>query len=149
MLNTVQDVFDIAIRIIDAQNESSGSTNTADTREYMLRTPSLLNSILDRCYPASDTYQDALKATAPGKRPVCPKVFEMTDTIDLDERICTGVLPYGLAGLLLQEENPEVADFNWQTFLAQLDEAKSGLPSMISDIESPYGSIEYGEFSQW
>ena len=62
MLNTVQDIFDIAIRLIDAQNESTGSTKTADTKEYELRTPSLLNSILDRAYPASDTYAAAQEA---------------------------------------------------------------------------------------
>ena len=31
-LNTVQDVFDIAVRLMDAQNESTGSTNTSDTK---------------------------------------------------------------------------------------------------------------------
>ena len=66
MLNTVQDIFDIAIRLIDAQNESTGSTKTADTKEYELRTPSLLNSILDRAYPASDTYAAAQEAAGPG-----------------------------------------------------------------------------------
>ena len=82
MLNTVQDVFDIAIRLMDAQNESTGTTDTADTKEYRLRTPSLVNSLLDRVYPGSDTY-----ATAdPGKRPICPKVAAMTDTLALDER---------------------------------------------------------------
>ena len=68
MLNTVQDIFDIAIRLIDAQNESNGSTKTADTKEYELRTPSLLNSILDRAYPASDTYA-AAQEEAGGGRP--------------------------------------------------------------------------------
>lgn len=65
MLNTVQDIFDISIRLIDAQNESTGSTKTADTKEYELRTPSLLNSILDRAYPASDTYAAAQEAAGP------------------------------------------------------------------------------------
>lgn len=149
MLNTVQDVFDIAIRLMDAQNESTGSTDTADTKEYKLRTPSLVNSLLDRVYPGSDTYTAA--ATA-GKRPVCPKIAAMEDTLELDERICTGVLPYGLAGLLLTEENPTLSDFFWQTFLEQLDEAKRGIPAEIGAIEDVYGGfggIEYGRFSQW
>ena len=150
MLNTVQDIFDIAIRLIDAQNESTGSTKTADTKEYELRTPSLLNSILDRAYPASDTYAAAQEAAGPGKRPVCQKVSAMSDTVDMDERLCTGVLPYGLAGLLLTEENP--AEFFWQTFLEQLDAAMRSLPSEIGDIEDVYGGfggIEYGRFSRW
>lgn len=153
-LNTVQDVFDIAVRLMDAQNESTGSTNTSDTKEYMLRTPSLLNSILDRAYPASDTYPKEMTA---GVRPVCPKIAEMTDEIALDQRLCTGVLPYGLAGLLLSEENPTLANFFWQTFLEQLEAAMDGVPSGIEDVENVYGGcwgygsggIEYGQFSRW
>ena len=152
MLNTVQDIFDIAIRLIDAQSESTGSTKTADTKEYELRAPSLLNSILDRAYPASDTYAAAQEEAGPRKRPVCPKVSAMSDAVDMDERICTGVLPYGLAGLLLTEENPTLAEFLWQTFLEQLDAAMRSMPSEIGDIEDVYGGfggIEYGRFSQW
>ena len=185
-MNTVQDVFDIAIRLMDAQNEGTGSTDTADTREYRLRTPSLLNSILDRAYPASDTWpgtnygvparaqrqrvawgeeeqgsgaSSARQGGASGadfattKRPVCQKVAEMTDEIGLDGRICTGVLPYGLAALLLTEENPTLANFFWQTFLEQLAEARRGLPGAAEGVEDVYGSagdlLEYGRFSRW
>lgn len=149
MSTTAREVFDIAIRLMDAQNESTGSPDTADTKEYRLRTPSLLNSILDRAYPASDTYP----GTEDGKRPVCGKISEMDDEIGLDGRICTGVLPYGLAGLLLTEENPSLANFFWQTFLEQLESAKQGLPSGIDSIEDCYGflgdCLEYGQFSRW
>ena len=148
-MSTVQEVFDIAIRLMDAQNEFTGSTDSADTKEYRLRTPSLLNSILDRAYPASDTYPEA----EDGKRPVCPKVAEMTDEIGLDERLSTGVLPYGLAGLLLTEENPSLANFFWQTFLEQLEEARQGLSTGWGSVEDCYGfygdCLEYGRFSSW
>ena len=76
MAVTVQQIFDIAIHLMDSQNESTGSTDTADTKEYKLRTVSLLNSVLDRAFPYSDNYRDALEA-AGGKRPICPKVAEM------------------------------------------------------------------------
>ena len=72
MAVTVQQIFDIAIHLMDSQNESTGSTDTADTKEYKLRTVSLLNSVLDRAFPYSDNYRDALEA-AGGKRPICPK----------------------------------------------------------------------------
>lgn len=148
-MTTVQEVFDIAIRLMDAQNESTGSTDTADTREYRVRAPSLLNSILDRAYPASDNWPHS----EDGKRPICPKVTSMEDEIDLDERICTGILPYGLAGLLLSEENPTLANFFWQTFLEQLEEAKRQAPAAESSVEDVYGfmgdMIEYGRFARW
>ena len=148
MFQIVQSVFDIAIHLMDAQNESTGSTNTADTKEYAFRTPSLLNSILDRVFKASDTFFIA----EAGKRPICPKVTKMTDVLMLDEAICTSVLPYGLAGLLLTEENPTQANFFWQTFLEMLEDMRRGLPTEFEDIENPYGlcgGIEYGEFSRW
>lgn len=148
MAVTVQEIFDIAIHLMDSQNESTGSTETADTKEYKLRTVSLLNSILDRAFPYSDNYRDALEA-AGGKRPICPKVSGMTDEVELDERVCTGALPYGLAGLLLLEEDPSRANFLWQTFLEQLELCRQGLPSGIGEVENLYGSIEYGEFGAW
>ena len=148
MAVTVQQIFDIAIHLMDSQNESTGSTDTADTKEYKLRTVSLLNSILDRAFPYSDNYRDALEA-AGGKRPICPKVAEMADEVALDERICTGALPYGLAGLLLLEEDPSRANFLWQTFLEQLELCRQSLPSVIGDVENLYGGIEHGEFCAW
>ena len=101
-------------------------------------------------YPASDTYQSG----ASGQRPVCQKVSEFTDELDLDERICLGVLPYGLAGLLLTEENPTMSDFFWQTFLEQLEEAKRSIPAGEEAVENaygggPWGGIEYGQFGYW
>lgn len=149
-LNTVQDVFDIAVRLMDAQNESTGATDTADTKEYRLRTPSLLNSILDRAYPASGTYPR--EASGEG-RPVCPKVSAMEDPVALDGRLCTGVLPYGLAGLLLAEENPTLGSFFWQTFLEQLEEARRELEARFSGVEDCYGiladGVEFGRFARW
>ena len=52
----VQNVFDQAIHLMDAQNESTGSTTTADTKEYALRTPNIINTLLDQVYPYSGTY---------------------------------------------------------------------------------------------
>ena len=149
-MSTVQEIFDIAIRLMDAQNESTGSTDTVDTKEYRLRTPSLLNSILDRAYPASDTCP---QGEAGRGRQVCPKVFSMEDRVALDGRLCAGVLPYGLAGLLLAEENPALAGFFWQTFLEQLEEARRGLAGDVSGVEDVYGILadggEFGRFARW
>lgn len=149
MAVTVQDIFDIAIHLMDAQNESTGSTDTADTKEYRLRTVSLLNSILDRAYPYSDLYRNDVANATGGRRPICPKVADFLDEVALDERICTGALPYGLAGLLLLEEDPSRADFFWQTFLEQLELCRQSLPSGIGEVEDVYGGIEYGWFGAW
>lgn len=149
-MSTVQDVFDEAIHLMDSQNETTGATDTAETKEYKVRTCSLLNSLLDRVYSASDTYPSGVS----GQRPVCQKVYAFTDELDLDERICLGVLPYGLAGLLLTEENPTLSDFFLQMFLEQLEDAKQSIPAGEESVENvygggPWGGIEYGQFGYW
>lgn len=155
-MSTVQNVFDMAIHLMDAQNESTGSTNTADTKEYALRSPNLINTLLDQVYPYSDTYPDTTDETI-GSRPSLPSVSSLDDYLDLDDYISRNVLPYGLAALLLTEENPTQANFFWQTYLENLNTAKSRLPTDgIQAIEDVYGGnmigcggIEYGWFGQW
>lgn len=146
MAVTVQEIFDIAIRLMDAQNESTGSTDTADTKEYNLRTVSLLNSVLDKAYPYSDNYREAVTG---GKRPICPKVTSMADEVQLDEAICTAALPYALAGLLLLEEDPTRANFFMQMFEEMLEQCRKGLPAVESTVDDVYGGIEYGQFGAW
>ena len=55
-MRTVQEIFDEAIHLIDAQNESTGSTETSDTKEYKVRACKCLSSLLNEAYPYSDTY---------------------------------------------------------------------------------------------
>lgn len=143
-MRRVQEIFDIAIHLMDEQSEATGSTRTSETEEYTFRTPSALNSILNWVYPYSDTYVQALN----GKRPTYPKVVSMSDTVDMDDYICLSVLPYGLAARLAEEGS---AMKNWfeQTFLERMEAARSSLPATDGVVEDVYGGIEYGEFSRW
>ena len=163
-MDTVRGVFDRAIHLMDAQNESTGSTRTTDTHEYELRTPNIINVLLDQVYPYSGTYPDIQEDDGTALRPALDSVESLEDTLDLDPYICRNVLPFGLAGLLLTEENPTQANFFWQTYLENLNMAKSRLPSSggIEAIEDVYGNggpggiqalgwggIEFGQFGRW
>lgn len=141
---TVQAVFDKAMYLIDAQNEASGNTNNADTQEYRVRTVGLLNNLLDKVYPASDTFH----YTDDGKRPYLPDIKAFTDELDLDPRILRDVLPNGLAAKLLSEENPTLAGYFQQCFEEGLAESRRSVPASFEDIGG-YGGIEYGEFGRW
>lgn len=145
MSRSVKEIFDIAVRLIDAQNESTGATETADTKEYLLRTPSLLNSILNRAYPYSDTYKPVAE-----KRPVHPIVSAPEDMVEMDDTVCLTVLPYGLAALLVNPEGESaLAQFFWQMFEEGLVAARNSLPAAIGSVEDVYGGMEYGWFSEW
>ena len=145
MATTAQQVFDMAMNLMDEINESTGATDTADTREYKNRTISILNILRMECFPASDTYL----VTQPGKRPVCPEIPDFQTPIGLDDGICQGVLPYGLAAHLLLDENPDVASYFSQRYAELLEQYRNRLPAESEDITPLYGGIEYGQFASW
>lgn len=144
---SVQGVFDKAMYLIDAQNESTGSTDNSDTTEYKVRTLGILNNLIDDAYPASDTFAIG----EDGKRPVLDDLTSFSDEIRMDPYIVRSVLPCGLAAKLLSEENPTLADFFWQLYEQRLAKARAGVPASFESIEDglPYGGIEYGEFARW
>jgi hypothetical protein len=141
---SVQAVFDKAIHWIDAQNESTGSTNTADTKEYALRTPSIISLYLNVVYPYSDTYRNR----EDGRRPYLEPVRSMTDELDLDAYICMSVLPFALAAGLLVEENDAVANAALQIYQENLARA-AALPAVVGDVEDVYGGLEHGQYGRW
>lgn len=146
---TVRAVFDKAIYLIGEQNDATGKTLTADTKEYEVRTIGILNNLLDVVYPASDTY--AIQET--GKRPALPDIVDFGDELDLDARIVRDVLPCGLAARLLSAEDPDLANYFQQLFEEHLARAMAAAPtafeSIDGDQEGPYGGIEHGEFGHW
>ena len=144
---SVQGVFDKAMYLIDAQNESTGSTDNSDTTEYKVRTLGILNNLIDDAYPASDTFAIG----EDGKRPALDDLTSFFDEIRMDPYIVRSVLPCGLAAKLLSEENPTLADFFWQLYEQRLAKARAGVPASFESIEDglPYGGIEYGEFARW
>lgn len=144
-MRTVQEIYDEAIRLMDAQNESNGQTNTADNKEYVFRTPDCLNRYINLVYPYSDTYV----AREDGKRTVHPKLQAMTDTVDMDDLICFSVLAPALVYELLLEENPDVASARWKDYESALQMAKNTRPAAVESVDMPYGGLEYGEFSRW
>ena len=145
MATTAQWVFDKAMNLMDEVNVSTGAADTADTREYKNRTIPILNILRVECFPASDTYAVA----EPGRRPVCPEIADFEAEIGLDDGLCQGVLPYGLAAHLLLDDNPDVAAFFNQRYAELLSEYRRGIPAASEDIQDLYGGIEYGQFARW
>lgn len=140
---TVQQVFDIAIHLMDEQGESNGSTVTVDTQEYKYRTISILNSVIAALYPYSGTYKAGTAA-----RPVPRQLYaddyrnpDFEQTIPLDDALSLTVLPYYLAAQLLAGENEALAAW----FMNRYREAFVGLREMVpaefEAISMPYGGF--------
>lgn len=143
---TAQRVFDITMGLIDEVNENSGETDTADTREYKVRTLLILNALRGELYPYSDTYN----VETAGERPIVSVIQDFDTPIDLDDYICQSVMPYGLAAHLLLDENPASASFFQQRYEELRNNLSKGLPKTTEAITDCYGiGFEYNEFSRW
>ncbi len=144
-MTNAQWIFERAVHLMDEANRSTGAADTADTREYKNRTLAILNVLRVECFPASDTYT----VTSPGKRPVCPEITDFDSEIGLDDGICQGVLPYGLAAHLLLEENPGLAAYFNSRYAEALAAAGRRIPAWAEDIVNRYGGIEHGRYARW
>lgn len=143
---TAQRVFDITMGLIDEVNENSGETDTADTREYKVRTLLILNALRGELYPYSDTYN----VETAGERPIVSVIQDFDTPIDLDDYICQSVMPYGLAAHLLLDENPASASFFQQRYEELRNNLSKGFPQDGEAITDVYGvGFEYNEFSRW
>ncbi len=143
---TAQRVFDLAIGLMDEVNESSGATDTADTKAYKVRTLFILNTLRGELFPYSDTYE----ITQAGKRPILPEIAGFEDVIGLDDYICQTVMPYGLAAHLFLDENQPAASFFQQRYEELLANLSRGLPSGSEPVIDYYGAGQpYNEFSRW
>ena len=145
--NRVQAVFDKAIYLMDAQNDSAGTTLTPHTREFQVRTIGILNTLLDQVYPASTTFPTHWEGT----RPALPDLTGFEDRLDLDARILREILPCGLAARLLSEENPALASYFQQCFEEALADARARRPAQFEGTEEPLpsGGIEHTRFGRW
>lgn len=145
MATTAQWVFEKAMHLMDEADEFSGLADISDTRGYKNRTLPILNVLRFECFPYSDT----CRAAGPGKRPVCPEIPDFETELPLDDGLCQGVLPYGLAAHLLLDENPPLAAYFQQRYEELLNALRRGIPGESEDIVDLYGGIEYGRFARW
>ncbi len=144
-MTTAQWIFEQAMHLMDEGAQGTGKVDTVENRDHKNRVVPILNVLRVECFPYSDTWA----VSAPGKRPVCPEITDLESEVGLDDGICQGVLPYGLAAHLLLEENPNLAGYFQQRYEEGLNALKRGSPTVSTDIADLYGGIEYGEFSRW
>lgn len=140
-MTTVQQIFDMAIHLMDEQDESTGATGTVDTGEYSKRTISILNSVIPRLYQYSSNYKDkGTGRSAP--RQLTVESYANPDfeqTIPLDDVLSLSLLPYYLAAQLLSGENETLAAWCMNQYREALNEIRNDMLSDFEAIPTPYG----------
>lgn len=140
---TVQQVYDMAIHLMDEQNETNGETQTTDTSEYQYRTISILNSVIPALYPYSGTYVDSGSG-----RPTPEILFVQnyaspvfSQEIPLDDTLALSCLPYYLAAQLLSSENDTLSNWFLTQYRVHLADLKNKVPAQFEPISMPYGAF--------
>lgn len=138
---SVQQVFDMAIHLMDEQSESTGATETVDTQEYKFRTLSILNSVIPALYPYSGTYNGAASGR-PSPRKLTADNYKEPDfdqSIPLDDSLSMSVLPYYLASQLLSAENEALAAWFMNRYRELLMDIRDKIPGSFEPILTSYG----------
>lgn len=138
---TVQQVYDMAIHLMDEQLETTGATMTEDTQEYKFRTISILNSVIPALYPYSGNYNSSGTG-----RPKCRLLYaddhanpDFEQNISLDDTLTFACLPYYLAAQLLSSENDVLASWFMTRYRETLADMKTKVPASFEPISTPYG----------
>lgn len=134
MATTVQQVFDIAMALMDEVDEATGATDTPDTQGYRQRTLLILNELRGELYPYS-----ASAVFAAGTRPMPAAIQSFTAPLPLDDFLAQSVMPYGLAAHLLLQEDPGAASFFQQRYEQLLARYGCRTPVESEDIMDIYG----------
>lgn len=139
---TVQQVFDTAVGLINEQARRTGLTLHADTVDYANRCIPILNTLLPHLY----LYSDQREVPRSG-RPECPVLFappgggepDLLQDIPLDNALCLGVLPYGLAAHLVADENSQLSAWLLGRYNSVFADIRSSIPASFEPISTPYG----------
>ena len=140
---SVQQVFDMAIHLMDEQNESTGATETVDTQEYKFRTISILNTVIPALYPYSGPYKAAASGRA-NPRKLAGDEYNNPDfdqSIPLDDTLAMSVLPYYLAAQLLSAENEALSAWFMNRYREFFMDLRDMVPASFEPITTSYGGF--------
>lgn len=136
------EVFRAALALM---NETETSSYTPDLEEYKARAVGIINVLMVELWKYSDTF----KAEAGGVRPLPARLEKLEDIIQMDDGICIGVMPYGLAAHLQFGEDNVRVSFNNQRYEELRDNLARGMPQEFEAVEDVYGGWEHNDFGAW
>lgn len=126
---TALEIYDMAANLLACKN-NDGSDNP-DCEDYIARAPSLINILL-----AENIKLERLLSGDKKARPT-PIAF-MEDEVKCHELLAYDVLPYGLASLLVIDEDPELSNVLYERYLMNIKTLKETPSAVLHGIEDRY-----------
>jgi len=137
---TCQEIYDITMALMDEMLDN-GAVDYNSTKDYTARTPGILTILQTQIvmyFKSRGIDIDTLE-----------RLTTMEDTVELDDDICMGVLPYGLAARLLGQEDTQMSSYFSQLYndgLAKAAESSDDKPKGVQlSGNNIYGLFEAGD----
>lgn len=73
-------------------------------------------------------------------KPILTEITDLSQTLELDSAICTGILPYGLGAKIILNENSAIASYLSQRYEELKRDIKKDIPSERQKIIEVYGA---------
>ena len=128
---TAGEIFECAMALIDELDEE-GRAYSAETETYARRSPAIISSLAEEARRIM------------GKRGDCGILDDLEDIVeDVSDSYAVGILPYGLAAALLNDENPASAAFLQARYEEMRDWYAEHTPAEEEEIEDIYGVYEW------
>lgn len=133
MSASVQEIYNAALAIMDED----------DCEAYRSRTPAIVNTLIGRCWMASEEHQF-------GGHSMWYPVSSLTDTVEnIDNTLALSAMPYGLAAMLYLDEDPVRARSWWDVFQETVETCARNRPAEAEPIQDVYGWGDFNEFGRW
>lgn len=97
-----QTIYDITMSLMD-ERKNDGNVDVNSTKDYSARTPGILTIL------QTEIVMELKRVGA--KISSLDEVKKMTTDIDLEDDICFGIIPYGLAARLLAQEDTTLSNY--------------------------------------
>jgi len=135
-MTTGQQIFDMAMVLIDEQDPRTGATDRSENSEFRVRSAGILNLLMQEVCPLDAEW------TRARERGASPRIVTgLENPLDMSDRVSRGLLPYGLAGLLVLEENPACAQCFLSKYASLKEEFRRGAGACIERVVDRYGGI--------
>lgn len=131
---TGKELYDRALNLLSYKN--ADGTDNGDCTDMLSRAPDLINVLL------AETFTLRQRLTT-GNAISLEYLNSLEDTVPCEEPILGGVLPYGLAALLIAEEDKGLYKEMYDRYLINTNELKEkavGVRHDIDDCYAYYGS---------
>lgn len=137
-----QEIYDITMALMDEMLdnrtvEQEPDVDYSSTKDYQARTPGILTILQTQVVMYLKKFGNDIDTLEP--------LTTMEDEVDLDQNICTGVLPYGLAARLLGQEDTTMSYYFNDLYNSNLEAARYSADGKYIAKQKPRENV-YGLF---